>query len=336
MTHRLVRTALALSLLALCVSACKKKGRSSSKSGPVLANVGDEVITADDFKKRLDETSPFLRARYNTPERKKEFLENMIRNELLAQEAQRRGLVRNPTVQEVMKRAMVQELLREQLDERLPGNDITEVELKRYYDEHLDDYMKPGRLRVNTIAVSDRAKAVRLLREISDREELGELNAFQVVAMKESEDKASAPMGGDLRYLSQDEMSKERGDSFARAAFQLIAPGEKAGPIETQRGFEIIKLQNKTPALDKRLDEVKEQVRQRMARERRSKEYEDFIRRLREEGHVRINDEEIAKLPTAEAHHPGQPGGLPPNVQLPPSMRPAQQPPAPDQTATPR
>ena len=72
----------------------------------MVAKVGDEVITADEVKKRLDETSPFLRARYNTLDKKKEFVENLIRNELLAQEAKRQGLDQSPAVKEQMKRAI--------------------------------------------------------------------------------------------------------------------------------------------------------------------------------------------------------------------------------------
>src|SRR3954471_4812152 len=74
------------------VAGCKRDG----KSGPVVAKIGSETITAAEFKKRLDETSPFLRARYNTVERKKEFLESLIRNELLAQEAERQGALSLP------------------------------------------------------------------------------------------------------------------------------------------------------------------------------------------------------------------------------------------------
>ena len=88
----------ACALAGLVATGCpsSKKPAAEQKTGPVVATVGDDVITAEEFKKRLDETSPFLRARYNTVERKKEFLENLVRNELLAQEAQRRGLDKAP------------------------------------------------------------------------------------------------------------------------------------------------------------------------------------------------------------------------------------------------
>src|SRR5437868_8694767 len=142
-----MKTKLPLLLLALSLAplaACKRDG----KSGPVVAKVGDETITADDFKRRLDETSPFLRARYNTVERKNEFLENMVRNELLAQEAVRQGLDKSPTVREQMKRAMIQELIKKQLDEKLTGADIPDNDVKAFYDSHLDDFVKPERARV--------------------------------------------------------------------------------------------------------------------------------------------------------------------------------------------
>jgi peptidyl-prolyl cis-trans isomerase C len=102
------------------------------------------------------------------------------------------------------------------------------------------------------------------------------------------------------------------------AVFQMQKPGDKAGPVETPKGFEIVKLQNKTVALDKKFDEVKEMVRQRIARERRTKDYDDFIKRLREQGNVKLDDAEIAKLPNPE---PG------PGMQLPPGHGLPQRPP---------
>src|SRR5437764_8037445 len=132
-----MHTRLSAVLFAVALAAACKKGE--CKSGPVVAKVGDETITADELKHRLDETSPFLRARYNTLDRKKEFLENLIRNELLAQEALKQGLDKSPAVKEQMKRAMIQELIKHQLDEKLTGQDIAEGDLKKFYDAHLDD-----------------------------------------------------------------------------------------------------------------------------------------------------------------------------------------------------
>src|SRR5438094_8238341 len=140
MNNRLASVLCAVFALAAC--------RKSEKSGPVVAEVGDEKITAEEVRQRLNETSPFLRARYSTVERKKEFLENLVRNELLAQEAVRQGYDKSPAVRDQMKRAMIQELIKHQLDAKLSGTDIGDEELKKLYEAHLDDFVKQERARV--------------------------------------------------------------------------------------------------------------------------------------------------------------------------------------------
>ena len=308
----LLRSALLLSAAALCtVAACKPKG-GAAKTGPVVATVGNDTITADEFKKRLDEVSPFLRARYNTLDRKKEFLENLIRNDLLAQEAERRGLDKAPAVQEQMKRAMIQELLKQQLDERLTGTDIAEADLKKFYDAHIDDFVKPERARAFRIliaAAKDDAKAraaakkeaLALIKTIDEQQKKGDANAFQAAAMKDSKDRATAPLGGDMRFLSKTEMAKQFSPELAEATFALKNPSEESGPIETPQGVELVKLQVKTVPLNRTFEESKEAIRGRMARERRSLDYDEFVKKLRDNGNVKIDESELGKVSSNEA-----------------------------------
>jgi peptidyl-prolyl cis-trans isomerase C len=297
----------------LALVACKK----SEKSGPVVAEVGDEKITADEVRQRLNETSPFLRARYNTLERKKEFLENMVRNELLAQEAVRQGYDKSPAVREQMKRAMIQELIKHQLDAKLSGSDIADDELKKFYDAHLDDFVKPERARVFHIFLpakdakergEARKKAAALLKDIDAREKKGEANAFQTVAMKESKDALSAPMGGDLRFLSRDELAKSYNAELANAAFDLKNPGDKSGPVDTPAGVELVKLQVKTVAMNRSFEDSKEPIRQRMARERRSRDYDEWVKKLRDGTRVAIHEKELEKVQVDAAPQPPPPG----------------------------
>ena len=299
----------------LALAGCRK----GEKSGPVVAEVGDEKITADEVRQRLNETSPFLRARYNTVERKKEFLENMVRNELLAQEAIRQGYDKSPAVREQTKRAMIQELIKHQLDSKLAGTDIPEEELKKFYDAHLDDFVKPERARVFHILLPakdarERAeakkKAAALLKDIDAREKKGEVNAFQGAAIKESKDALSAPLGGDLRFLSKDELTKAYNAELANAAFELKNPGDKTQPFETPAGVELVKLQVKTVAMNRSFEESKEPIRQRMARERRSRDYDEWVKKLRENTKVAIHEQELEQVQVDAAPSPQQPAGI--------------------------
>ncbi len=301
---RIARPAL---LAALALAACKK----SEKSGPVVAEVGSETITADEVKQRLNETSPFLRARYNTLEAKKQFLENMVRNELLAQEAVRQGYDKSPAVRETVKRAMIQELIKHQQRARVMHIFLPAQDAKERADA--------------------RKKAAALLKDIDAREKKGEVNAFQSVAIKESKDPLSAPMGGDLRFLSRDELAKSYNSELANAAFELKNPGDKAGPLDTPAGVELVKLQVKTAALSRSFEDSKEPIRQRMARERRSRDYDDWLKKLRESAKVTVHEQELEKIQVETAAAPGlpapvaQPGATQAHpVQQIPSSQPAQ------------
>ncbi|HEX4386467.1 MAG TPA: peptidyl-prolyl cis-trans isomerase [Myxococcales bacterium] len=342
-------------LAALSLSACKKDG-GAAKSGPVVATVGNDTITADEMKKRLEETSPFLRARYNTLERKKEFLDNLIRNELLAQEAEKQGLDKSPAVREQMKRAMIQELIKKQLDERLAGGDIADADLKKFYDAHLDDFQKPERARVFHIFLpakdakekaAAKTKMAGILKDIDAREKKGEANAFQLTATKESKDALTAPMGGDLRFSTKEELAKNYNSELADAAFNLKSPNEKSGVVETSTGVELLKLQVKTVALNRSFEDSKESIRGRMARERRSHEYDEWVKKLREQTKVTVNDDELAKITVegaggAQPGMPGMPGMQAPSVaratgvspQAPQMARPPAAPQAPSTTSS--
>jgi peptidyl-prolyl cis-trans isomerase C len=303
----------------LCVTIALAACRKSEKTGPVVAEVGDERITADEVRQRLNETSPFLRARYSTLERKKEFLENMVRNELLAQEAVRQGYDKSPAVREQMKRAMIQELIKHQLDSKLAGTDIPEEDLKKFYDAHLDDFVKPERARVFHIFLpakdareraEARKKAAALLKDIDAREKKGEVNAFQAVAIKESKDAPSAPLGGDLRFLSKDELTKAYSAELANAAFDLKNAGDKTQPVDTPAGVELVKLQVKTVALNRSFEESKEPIRQRMARERRSRDYDEWVKKLRENTKVVVHEQELEKVQVETPPALQSPGGV--------------------------
>ena len=56
------------------VAGCGNKKSNS----PVVAKGDGFTITADDFKARIEEQAPFMRARYTTLDKKKEFLENNL------------------------------------------------------------------------------------------------------------------------------------------------------------------------------------------------------------------------------------------------------------------
>ncbi len=79
----------AIIVLAITVASCSKKaeetpaeaewpqnGLTEAQASEVLAKVGDRTITVGELADQLASQSPYLRARFESPARRKEFLDN--------------------------------------------------------------------------------------------------------------------------------------------------------------------------------------------------------------------------------------------------------------------
>jgi len=94
-------------------------GQSPADLSTPLAKVDDVVITVGELQERLNRQSPYIRARYTSLEQKKEFLDSLIRFEVLAKEAERRGFDKDPEVIRTMKQVMIQKLMKDEFEVRV-------------------------------------------------------------------------------------------------------------------------------------------------------------------------------------------------------------------------
>src|SRR4029077_17975835 len=92
-----------------------------------LAKIDDVVITLGEFQERINRQSPYIRARYTSLEQKKEFLDSLVRFEVLAKEAFRRGLDKDPEVVRTMKQVMIQKLMRDEFDVKITADTVTDT-----------------------------------------------------------------------------------------------------------------------------------------------------------------------------------------------------------------
>src|SRR5699024_5576469 len=107
--------------------------------------------------------SPYLRARYTSPERRREFLVHMLEFELLVQEAERRGYRDRPEVADARKQALVEALLREEIDSKISPEAIPDDAIEAYYRAHPEEYHQPEQMRASHILLRSRATAEKLL-----------------------------------------------------------------------------------------------------------------------------------------------------------------------------
>ena len=78
--------------------------------GKVVARAGKTTITVCDVSEALGKMSPYLRKAYASEEKLLRFVDNMVRFELIAAEAWRKGLDQDPEVVRTSRQMMVQRL----------------------------------------------------------------------------------------------------------------------------------------------------------------------------------------------------------------------------------
>lgn len=153
-------------------------GLGAEQAAKIVAKVGDRTVTLGDFARTLERMDPFDRLRYQTKERRRELLQEMIDVELLAQEARRRGLDKRPEVQDALRQIYRDALLQKVRDTLPPPGAITAAEVKAYYDANVDRYNEPERRRVSAIVMTSKADAegvLKLAQAVKTNTEWGEL-----------------------------------------------------------------------------------------------------------------------------------------------------------------
>jgi len=316
-----MRRSLALGLTGALVALAACQPTSKKSDGPVVAKGQGIEVTAQEFKARLDEQSPFIRSRYQSLERKKEFLDNLIRFEVLAREAEKQGLQNDPDVQNTMKKIMVQKLVQKNFTDGDAAKQIPEPELQAYYDAHKADYYRPRKLRLAAVVwnapegsperTKDLAAAKKALAKLKVEEKKNAL-AFSQVVNEYSEDVASKSASGDLNFKSQEELSQAYSKPFAEAAFAL-KPGETSGLLETAQGVYIVKATGEQQELNRTFEQVKNQIANKLFREKKTKEFDEWLKKLREDAKITVDDKaleavEVQAGPQPAGGMPGMPG----------------------------
>jgi peptidyl-prolyl cis-trans isomerase C len=259
-----------------------------------LARVGDVVITVGQLAHRINRMSRYVRGRYQSLEKKRKLLESMVEFEVLAKEAARRGFAENPDVVRMLRQVMIQRLRQRVVEQKVKRSDITEQDVKAYYEKHRKQYNKPETVRISHILVKDKDTAVKVLAQVKKKGK--DPRAFRALVQKFSVDKATKRRAGDLRYFTRKD--KRVPKPVIEAAFKLEKRGEVAGPVKSDRGWHVIKLTHRRKAIRREVDDpkVKQQIVTRILRERRRQALNAYKKKLRKQAEVKIHEDRLANV----------------------------------------
>lgn len=165
---------------------------------------------------------------------------------------------------------------------------VEDAEVKAFYDGNLDKMSVPEQIRARHILIkvegeddATKSAALEKIAAIQKRLEAGE--SFPLVAIDSSEGPSGA-QGGDLGLFGRGQMVA----AFEDAAFAL-QPGEVSGPVETQFGFHLIKLEEYVAAEQVPFETASPRIRDYLSQQKLQQTVETLITDLRETGDVQVH-----------------------------------------------
>ncbi len=148
---------------------------------------------------------------------------------------------------------------------------VTEDECREYYENNKNSFLKPESVNAKHILVEDENECMSIMELVKSGEK-----EFEDMAREHSKC-ASGAKGGSLGEFGRGQMVKE----FEDAAFSAQI-GEIVGPVKTQFGYHIIKVEDKTEEKIAEFEQVENKIRKTLINQKQNEAYAAKSAELRE------------------------------------------------------
>jgi peptidyl-prolyl cis-trans isomerase SurA len=310
-------------VLALGLAVMAAASASGKVVDRIVAQVNDDIITLSDLNREMGEMRQELTAKYAGEQLEQEIrkaeklvLDELIRQKLLLQKASELGFGANVDLQvtsaienirkqnkikdmQEFERALAQqgmtmagfrERLRRQiitqgLVQEFVSSRITLLsqEIEKYYRDHAVEYTTPEEVTLSEILIpsgNDPAEAETRAAEIHKRLSQGE--SFATLASQYSKGPTASKGGGIGSYLP-DKLNPD----IARAIAE-VKEGDVTAVQKIKEGLVIFRVDTRRKAQVRPLEEVRDEIRNRLWEQKFNPEFERFIAQLKEDAYIQI------------------------------------------------
>jgi peptidyl-prolyl cis-trans isomerase C len=267
---------LAATLFLTSVAFLPVHGHAAEDADPVVATVAGVEIRASELTLAEGDLDPQF-ARLPDEQRRVAALAAVIDIKTLARKAEAEKLDQTDEFKKLMEfqrdRALHNAIFKSSV-----VDPVSDADLKARYEKEIA--AKPAEEEISArhilLETEDEAKAV--IAELETGKDFAEL-------AKEKSTGPSAAQGGDLGFFTKGRMVPE----FEAAAFTLQAGEYAKQPVKTQFGWHVIKVEERRETAAPAFEEVADQVRQVVMRER----YAELIRAARSETEIEVLDPDL-------------------------------------------
>lgn len=267
MPSKTSRLALLLVSSLLTLSACNAqepaKDNTAKTASKAVVSVNGTAIPQERIDFFVKQTTS--RGQPDTPELRNAVTNELISRELMAQEASKKGLDKDPEVTAQAELAKQTVLVGAFIQDYLKANPVTDEIIKAEY-EKLKAQIGTKEYKVRHILVEKEAEAKEIIAQLKKGAK------FDKLATEKSHDTGSKARGGDLNWITPSNVVKP----FGEAMLKLKKGQFTQEPVESQFGWHVIKLEDERDVKAPTLDEVKPQLAQRLQQEQIQKGIADL------------------------------------------------------------
>ena len=174
------------------------------------------------------------------------------------------------------------------LDDMFKDIEVTDDEVKAYYDEHKEEFTQNPGANMAHILVEDEATA----KEVKEKLDNG--GDFAALAIEYSKDPGSAQSGGELGFITYENSGFVT--EFIDAA-KVMGENEISAPVKSQHGYHIIKTTNLVKeAIVTPLDDVSSEIKESLLEEKKNALYTENLEKWKKEYNVKTYPEKIEEL----------------------------------------
>lgn len=237
----------------------------------VIETIGNYTITEADVEAFVKTLPADQRQYAANPMYRQQIIQQISSMILFAEDAKEQKLDETEEYNKLLENAKRDILAQLAVDKVVKAVEVTDDEIKSFYDKNTDSFKKGETVSAKHILVDTEDKC----NEIKATIESGDMS-FEDAASEFSSCPSKAK-GGDLGEFGHGQMVAE----FDQAAFDADI-NAVVGPVKTQFGYHLIKVYANNEASTSPLEDVKDQIKGRLLQQKQSKAFTDKIAELRE------------------------------------------------------
>ena len=228
----------------------------------ILVTVNGVNITNADVDAYIAKMPQDQQAYAAYPQFREHVLKQLIAFELYAKMGEDENMEETEDFKAALAKAKKEILAQTAINSVLKGIEVAEDEMQAFYKENPEHFTEPESAQAKHVLVAEEEKALEIMGAITK----GEIT-FEDAA-KEYSSCPSSAQGGDLSEFGRGQMVPE----FDQVAFEAEI-GKVVGPVKTQFGYHLIKVENRKEASVMAFDEVKDYIHTTMLQQKQNEVY---------------------------------------------------------------